>query len=95
MTETESSIPTRSTVPETLLEYDQWLCWRTEARDGKPTKIPVNPSSGEFASTTDSDTWTPFQKARTYAKSGAVNGLGLFERLCCKRINLLEIIHSY
>lgn len=76
MTETKSSIPARSTIPEKLLEYDQWLCWRTDARDGKLTKIPVDPSSGGFASTTDSDTWMTFQDARMYAQEGDANGLG-------------------
>jgi len=34
------------TIPETLHERDQWVCWREEERDGKPTKIPVTPGLG-------------------------------------------------
>jgi len=34
------------TIPETLHERDQWVCWREEGRDGKPTKIPVTPGAG-------------------------------------------------
>lgn len=48
--------PTRDEVPPTLLEYDQWLCWREETRDGKVTKILIDPTTGEFASTTDPET---------------------------------------
>jgi primase-polymerase (primpol)-like protein len=43
-------------IPETLRERDQWVCWREAERDGKPTKIPVAPGAGGFASSTDPDT---------------------------------------
>ena len=43
-------------IPETLRERDQWVCWREAERDGKPTKIPVAPGAGVFASSTDPDT---------------------------------------
>lgn len=76
MTEATASVPNRGAVPETLLEYEQWLCWRTEARGGRPTKIPIDPASGEFASTTDPDTWTTFQDARSYTQTEAADGLG-------------------
>jgi putative DNA primase/helicase len=70
------SLPDRDAIPETLLEYDQWLCWRTEERDGKATKIPINPSTGEFASTTDPDTWAAFETAREQIQFGQEDGLG-------------------
>ena len=38
-------------VADTLNMRDlrQWLCWRSEERDGEPTKIPYSPSTGERA----------------------------------------------
>ena len=27
----------------------QWLCWRLEERDGKPTKVPYSPLTGTKA----------------------------------------------
>ena len=27
-------------VPDDLIERDQWVLWRYEARHGKPTKVP-------------------------------------------------------
>ena len=71
-----SSVPTQEAVPDSLLEYDQWLCWRAEERDGKATKIPVDPETGEFASTTDPDTWATFETAREQVQFGTENGLG-------------------
>jgi putative DNA primase/helicase len=66
--------PTREEIPPSLLEHDQWLCWREEDRDGKPTKIPIDPTTCEFASTTDPETWAGFEAAREQAKAEA--GLG-------------------
>ena len=54
------------TIPETLRERDQWVCWREEERDGKPTKIPVTPGGGGFASSTESETWASFETALDY-----------------------------
>ncbi|QLD87063.1 hypothetical protein HWV23_15470 [Natronomonas halophila] len=71
-----SAPPTRDAIPETLLEYDQWLCWRAEERDGKTTKVPIDPSSGEFASTTDPETWAAFGTAREQVQFGQEDGLG-------------------
>ncbi len=67
---------TLETVPPALLAYDQWICWREEDRNGKATKVPIDPNNGEFASTTDPDTWDTFQEAREWAKNGEVEGLG-------------------
>lgn len=71
-----SSVPTREAVPGTLLEYDQWLCWREDERNGKATKIPIDPTTGEFASTTDAETWAPFETAREQVQFGTEDGLG-------------------
>lgn len=71
-----SSVPTREAVPGTLLEYDQWLCWREDERDGKATNIPIDPTTGEFASTTDAETWAPFETAREQVQFGTEDGLG-------------------
>jgi len=72
------SIPTSRDLPDALTTRAQWLCWRAEERDGKMTKIPVDPTTGEFASTTDSDTWSDFETARdrVTSSSAAADGLG-------------------
>lgn len=63
-------------MPNTLVETDQWLCWREAERDGKQTKVPITPGSGEFGSATDDQTWTDFATASEYATTGDVDGLG-------------------
>jgi len=71
------SIPTDSNLPDTLTSREQWLCWRAEERDGKQTKIPVDPASGAFASTTDPDTWSDFSSARERVTSTATEAVGV------------------
>ncbi|WP_142859850.1 phage NrS-1 polymerase family protein [Salinigranum halophilum] len=68
---------TTDDLPAALLDYDQWVCWQTEERDDKQTKIPINPTSGRYASTTDSTTWAAFEEARQYAVgTDNIEGLG-------------------
>lgn len=63
-------------LPDELQDREQWVCWREEHRDGKPTKIPVTPSTGSFASSTDPDTWDEFATALEYAEGGGADGVG-------------------
>jgi putative DNA primase/helicase len=64
-------------VPPQLRQSSQWICWQTKMRDGKQTKLPVEPGTGEFASTDDPSTWTSFREALEFAvESDAVEGVG-------------------
>lgn len=49
-------------VPDGLAELDQWVLWRYETRNGKPTKVPFQ-VSGKPADSTDPRTWTTFEDA--------------------------------
>jgi putative DNA primase/helicase len=49
-------------VPGSLAELEQWLLWRYEQRDGKPTKVPYQ-INGTRASSTDPATWCAFESA--------------------------------
>jgi Primase C terminal 1 (PriCT-1) len=59
---TESIAIPRITVPDDLAELDQWLLWRYEARQGKPTKVPFT-ADGRRASSTNPANWTGFEAA--------------------------------
>ena len=57
-------------VPSELQQLDQWVLWKSETRDDKPTKIPYNAHKQTRASATDSNTWCSFSKAcATFAKN--------------------------
>ena len=70
----DQTIPAREDLPYELTERPQWVCWREQERDGRRTKVPVDPSTGGFASATDPETWSEFDEARAYAES---NGFGV------------------
>lgn len=64
------------TIPARLRDREQWVCWRLEKRDGKPTKIPLDCAAGKPASTTDPRTWHSFDEAVASLRKGCYSGLG-------------------
>jgi hypothetical protein len=46
-----------------LIGSPQWLCWRSELRNGKATKVPYDPKNGDRASTADAKTWGTYEQA--------------------------------
>ena len=52
-------------VPAELKARPQWLVWKNETRDGKPTKIPYQPE-GKKAQSNQSNTWTDYRTAASH-----------------------------
>ena len=65
-------------LPISLRQYDQWVCWTTQERGGRATKVPLNPTSvsGAYASTADPGTWGSFDAALQRATAPDVDGIG-------------------
>lgn len=63
-------------VPEELKERPQWVVWKYQTRDGKPTKVPKAPWSTIPASATDLMTWTGFGVAVETFEAGGYDGIG-------------------
>jgi primase-polymerase (primpol)-like protein len=63
-------------IPPDLIALDQWVLWRTEIRDGKPTKVPKNPRTGFNASTIDPETWGTFDVVKAAYENGNYDGIG-------------------
>jgi putative DNA primase/helicase len=53
-------------IPEELKVLSQWVAWKLELRDGKLTKIPINPKTGYNAASDNPETWASFDKAMGY-----------------------------
>jgi primase-polymerase (primpol)-like protein len=68
--------PSPADVPDALTAYGQWVGWRSEERDGKQTKIPIDPSTGQYASSTDPETWGEFEAAADVVEGGDCTGIG-------------------
>ena len=63
-------------IPEELRRRPQWLVWKLEERDSKPTKIPYIAGGVGKASSTDSETWRSFDEAVVALKTGRYGGIG-------------------
>jgi putative DNA primase/helicase len=73
-------IPIFENIPADLTARPQWVNWRFERRNGKPTKRPVQPD-GSAASATDPATWSPFDFVRTAYETA--NEDPIFRRRFC------------
>ena len=62
-------------IPAELTSRAQWIVWRYEQRDGKPTKVPYQ-SVGRPASTTNPATWRSYPDAVGAVRAGPFDGLG-------------------
>ena len=63
-------------LPEELRQRHQWVVWKLEERDGKPTKVPYIAGGSGKASSTDSLTWRSFEEAVQALETGRYNGIG-------------------
>ena len=61
---------------EELRQRRQWVVWKLEERDGKPTKVPYIAGGSGKASSTDSLTWRSFEEAVQALETGRYNGIG-------------------
>lgn len=59
--------------PRDLCLLPQWVAWRIERREGKPTKVPLNARTGRMALTTAPSTWATIEEVIPFARA---NGYG-------------------
>jgi putative DNA primase/helicase len=62
---------------QNIRDLRQWLCWRIEERDGKLTKVPYSPLTGEKASTSNPETWVGYSLAVEAYREHGYGGIGL------------------
>ena len=63
-------------VPFELKEKESWVCWKSETRKGKATKVPYCPKGGK-AKTNDPRSWDSFEQACYVADVRGFDGVGL------------------
>ena len=63
-------------IPQALKDLPQWVVWRREMRDGKPTKVPYNAITGNRASVTNPADWGTFEQATEALARGQFDGIG-------------------
>jgi putative DNA primase/helicase len=57
-------------------ELAQWINWRYGNRDGKVTKVPICPHTGELAAVDRPETWGTYQEAVQAAREHSYDGVG-------------------
>ncbi len=61
-------------IPPELVEWEQWVVWRAEARDDRVTKVPYRPGAPQLrASVDDPTSWGTYHQAR---RVPGVDGIG-------------------
>jgi len=72
----EAMMINEATIPNELKQFPNWVTWRAEERNGKPTKVPYTPGTGRLASTTDPTTWGTFADALADYELRQADGVG-------------------
>lgn len=63
-------------VPEQLKVFPRWVTYKIEHKDGRKTKIPYNPNTGERAKAGQPQTWGRFEEAVAALNTGKYDGIG-------------------
>lgn len=50
-------------IPNELKQYNNWVCFKFVNRNGKKSKVPFNPISGQMAKSNDMSTWCTYDVA--------------------------------
>lgn len=67
----------RTNLPEALHQLRQWVVWRMETRNNKPTKVPYSAVRHTKAKVTNPDTWSNFEQAcQAYLQRREYAGVG-------------------
>ena len=64
-----------NSIPSELKSLPQWILWKAESRDGKPTKVPYQ-VDGEMAQANNRRTWSTFATAVKFYLEGDYSGIG-------------------
>jgi Protein of unknown function (DUF3987) len=68
--------PVLDNIPGELKSWKQWVAWKAEFKDnGKIDKIPVNPTTGMYASSNKPESWGTYGEAVAYYKKHSSNGI--------------------
>lgn len=55
-------------IPEELKKYNHWVCWKFMTVNGRRTKMPINPLTGNRAMANNPRTWSSYKDAVEMSK---------------------------
>ena len=65
-------------IPSELKRLNQWACWKWEETNGRQSKPPYNPTTGNYANCNDPSTWVSFGEALAGYQSNNFDGVSFF-----------------
>lgn len=66
-----------NSIPAELKKLNQWVAWNSKKKEnGKTTKIPINPKTGNFAKVNDNGSWGSFEEALWCYNEKKLQGIG-------------------
>ena len=68
--------PHEQHVPTAARALPNWVGWRYETRDGKKTKVPIDPHTNRRAKTNDPTTWADYETALAAVAKYGLEGVG-------------------
>ena len=63
-------------IPQELKQNAAFCVWKLEKRNGKPTKVPYNPVTGQMARTNEPNSFATFGEAMKVYAMGGYDGIG-------------------
>jgi primase-polymerase (primpol)-like protein len=72
----DADVEAIANIPAELRKLPQWVGWQHKMRNGKETKVPINPQTGRFASVKNPVTWGTFYDALKACVKFSCNGIG-------------------
>lgn len=68
-------------IPKDIKEKGVFCCWKYEEREGRKTKIPYNPYTGQMAKSNDKTSFTDYKTAVNANGYDGI-GIGIFNGIC-------------
>ena len=71
----------QNNLPSEIIQKGRFCCWRYEERDGRKTKVPYNPLTGQMARSNDAGSFADFKIASRATGYDGI-GVGIFNGIC-------------
>lgn len=68
-------------IADELIQHGSFCYWRYENRNGRRTKVPYNPKTGEMAKSNDRSTFCRFAELKDNDLYSGI-GIGIFDGIC-------------
>ena len=71
----------QNNLPSEIVQKGRFCCWRYEEQDGRKTKVPYNPLTGQMARSNDAGSFADFKIASSATGYDGI-GIGIFNGIC-------------